>query len=185
MFEDHGELQGYQFRARNVRGIGGKAPEGNFGADACGILKIDVPGLRFAKGMLIQSKWARAPHVTMDIPTHPTPTFRNDAEFQRMQGQCREMLKISPDSFVIVYSTDGFSATPASSIVGVNNQASQITLYSKGLSPFFKEFLMCFIGDPKINDYGDTTLKRLKDEYDVRNILEIAVSKKLQERNRP
>jgi hypothetical protein len=181
VFRDHQELQGFTFRVRIVRGVGRNAPEARYGADACALLKIDVPGLHVTKGVMIQSKWAHEPHISMNIKTHPTPSFTFDEEFRRMQGQCTSMLKITPDAFVIVYSPAAFSVTPASSIQGVDGSISPISLYSKGLSPFFKEFLMCFIGDPKIITHKNETLDQLVREYELRNGLEMTVSRKLQE----
>ena len=54
------------------------------------------------------------------------------------------MLSITPDSFVVVYSKRGFVVVPASSIQGLKTRDE---IYGKPIDRFFKEFLMCFIGD--------------------------------------
>lgn len=59
------------------------------------------------------------------------------------------MLDITSDSFVIVYGRNEFVVVPALSVRGLTASGD---LYGKPISNFFKEFLMCFIGDKSVTE---------------------------------
>jgi hypothetical protein len=105
-----------------------------------------------------------------------TADFSQNKEFLRLKDQTDEMLKITPDSFVIVYSRNGFVVVPASSISGLSKSAQ---LYSKPVDRFFKEFLMCFIGDPGLKAWDDKTLENLRMEYRARRAIMLYVRESL------
>lgn len=69
---------------------------------------------------------------------------------KNLKKQVKKMLRITPDSFVFVYSSEGIFTVPVLSINGSNNQA---LLYGKQLIPFFQEFFTCFIGDKKLRAF--------------------------------
>ena len=71
------------------------------------------------------------------------------SEHRRLKGQCQDMLKHSPESFVWIYSNAGMRCAPALGIVGssdrdLNDQAVW-TSYR-----FFWELFRCLIGDEEI-----------------------------------
>ena len=55
------------------------------------------------------------------------------------------MIGHTPDSFGIVYGAKGFVTLPASSITGLKKRDE---IPGKSVTRFFREFLLCFIGDP-------------------------------------
>ncbi len=86
------------WRAATLRaGSGSGAEEKEFGADILGVLSIDLPDYKVAKGFLAQAKRAE-----------PGVRFSN-SEWSRLRAQCNIMLMTTPDCFVVAYSkTVGF-----------------------------------------------------------------------------
>lgn len=113
------QIPKYEVKVRVLRGIGPNAPEHSLGADSICVLKVGFPGYQLSKGFLIQSKWAHEKHISVERASsgYATPHFKVDSEYWRMRGQCERMLKVTPDSFVLVYSTMGFVVVPATAIV--------------------------------------------------------------------
>jgi len=175
IFEDVPQINNYDLRIRVLRGIGGYAPETEFGADFCVIFTVEEEDYKLSKGFLMQAKWADRSNITVEQYGYHRPSFSMNNEFRRMQGQCDDMLKITPDSFVILYSVNGFTIVPASSISGVRKQKGRLQLYSKHVHGFFKEFIMCFIGDSRLSAPDDDTLERLKSDSIADYIISIAL----------
>jgi len=159
-FEEYEGPKDIVFRARTLRDMGPKAPEREFGADFCGVLDIRLSSFAQRKGFLSQAK--RDGHGVSVKPNFRglTPvSFLRGAEWQRLQRQLDKMLQVTPDSFVFVYGTGGFTVVPASSIKGLKTRGE---LYGKPVDRFFKEYLMCFIGDPQLTAYDDASLEDLR-----------------------
>jgi len=175
IFEDVPRINDYDLQVRVLRGIGTNAPENKFGADICVIFTVSEVDYQLSKGFLMQAKWADRYNITVENYGYHRPTFSMNDEFRRMQGQCNDMLKITPDSFVILYSINGFTIVPASSISGVRKQKGRLQLYSKHVHGFFKEFIMCFIGDSRLSAPDDDTLERLKSDSIADYIISIAL----------
>lgn len=57
---------------------------------------------------------------------------------------------------------------PATSVTGLSKKAQ---LYAKPATRFFKEFLMCFIGDPKLKAWDTKSLETLRTEYRARRAI--------------
>ena len=85
------------------------------------------------------------------------------------------MLSVTPDSFVIIYSSKGFVVVPASSVKGLARRGK---LYAKPVDRFFKEYLMCFIGDPRLKAYDDQTLESLRVETNARTAIMFQIHEK-------
>ena len=152
------DVQGIVFRARTLRDRGINAPESRYGADFCAVLHIRTPEFRQTKGFLSQAKigWNSIRRGARGLVAI---NFSQNAETGRLNSQIDKMLAITPDSFVFIYSNAGFFVIPASSIRGLRSNAE---VYGKPVSRFFKEFLMCFIGDHRLSAYDDDTLEKLR-----------------------
>ena len=152
--------KGNEFRARTLRDRGPNAPEKLFGADFCGVLNVRFHGFQQSKGFLCQAKmadsWVR---VQTGFRSPTRVTFSPTSEFARLQDQVDMMLNVTPDSFVIVYAIDRFVVVPASSVQGLKIKDQ---LYGKDVVAYFKEYLMCFIGDPRIRAHDDKTLDSIR-----------------------
>jgi len=175
IFEDVPIINNYDLRIRVLRGIGREAPENKFGADICVIFSVNEDDYELSKGFLMQAKWADRYNINVNGFGYHRPSFSMNDEFRRMQGQCNDMLMITPDSFVILYSINGFTIVPASSISGIRKQKGRIQLYSKHVHDFFKEFIMSFIGDSRLSAPDDDTLEKLKSDSIADYILSIAL----------
>ena len=182
IFEDTPRISNYDLQIRVFRGIGRDAPEHKFGADICVIFNVSEVDYELSKGFLMQAKWADRYDITVGKYEYHRPSFSMNYEFRRLQVQCNDMLRITPDSFVILYSINGFTIVPASSISGVRKQKGRLQLYSKHVHGFFKEFIMCFIGDSRLSAPDDDTLERLKSDGIADYILSIALKQTSDER---
>jgi hypothetical protein len=165
-FEEEGDSGKLVFRARSLRDRGRNAPENKFGADFCGVLNVKTRGFGQTKGFLAQAKIEGASaRVTTRFYGLIGVSFPNQHELERLKQQASDMLRVTPDSFVFIYSLDGFAVVPASSVVGFSGEGG---LYGKRVADFFGEYIMCFIGDPRIRAYDDKTLEDVMKTMDTR-----------------
>jgi len=160
ILNQHRGFEGVVFRARTLRDRGANAPEAKFGADFCGVLNIKVEGFKQSKGFLSQAKMERnGIMVNRGRRGLIIVDFPQNTEIERLDGQIDNMLAITPDSFVIIYSNEGFVVVPAFAVRGLKTGAA---VYGKPVGRFFKEYLMCFIGDHRLKAYDDQTLENLR-----------------------
>jgi hypothetical protein len=160
--------EGLKIDVCTLRDMGPNAPEHKYGADFIAVLDIKIEGYKLTKGFLCQAK--KESDSIKVLKTQPQIFFRGptsvkfgfDQEFIRLKGQANDMLQITPASFVIVYSMKGFVVVPASSVASLSKNNK---LYAKSAASFFKEFLMCFIGDPNLKAWDNISLESLRDKY--------------------
>ena len=164
---------GVAFKARTLGDRGKDAPESEFGADFCGVLDSQNRFYRQTKGFLAQAKIESKGIIVRNEPYVTTVKFTENNEFRRLVGQIDQILSITPDSFVIIYSLKGFLVVPALSVRGLRAGGE---LYAKSAPRFFKEVIMCFVGDGRLKAYDDTSLRRLSIETNARNALLLEIS---------
>jgi len=165
VFDKHGEKGKIKFRARTFRDKGSGAQERIYGADFCGVLDISFKNFELRKGFLSQAKMEKG---GISIMRGTTVKFIKDREFKRLNEQIDKMLYFTPDSFVIIYSKDGFVVVPASSVKGLKKNDK---LYGEPVDRFFKEFLNCFIGDYRLEAWDNGTIKSLMREKEARTAI--------------
>jgi len=170
IFDEYGGREdGIRFHVKTLRDRGRNAPEHKFGADFCGVLDIHFRNFQQSKGFLSQAKREGYGISTQrEFFGAITVRFSKNNAFQRLNEQVGKMLSITPDSFVVVYDIKGFVVVPASSIKGLNGNGR---LYGKPVDRFFKEVLMCFIGDPRLKAYDDSSLERMREETNARTAI--------------
>jgi len=158
------------FEARSVGDRGRGASESKYGTDFVGVLNIDIGKYQLTKGFIAQAKNCSddikfnkkyRQKITIDFTT-------GNKKFNELKEQTGKMLSISPDSFVFIYCLEGIYVVPASSVDSLKINDS---LYAKPVSNFFKEFLMCFIGDQRLNAWDDGSLDRLRIENNAKNAI--------------
>lgn len=155
----------FSWTAMTLTDRGKGSQEKKYGADFVGSLEINLDGFHIRKGFLAQAK-----------KVEPNENFSR-TEFDKLSSQCRDMLKLSPDSFVFLYSSiDGFSVVPALAIVGSRN-CNPHELTTKDIQKFFVEHFECFIGDSRISLANVTTLEKLYEKYQARTGFHIIVGK--------
>ena len=121
---------------RHRRGIA--AEEKAIGADI--LLHISARGIgrEYDKGVLIQSKKVSRGELL------------SKSELERLQGQCEDMLSLSPASFVFDYSVSGVRAASANKISNTDArnlyEHCELTAFR-----FFFDFFRCTTGDRDVN----------------------------------
>jgi len=126
---------------------GFSSAESRFGADFGVILDINIDGFTLKKGFICQAKRETNSITIRHHQFRTSVLFNDNQQLTRLQRQIENMLTITPDSFVIIYGQNEFVMVPAISISGLDTSGE---LYGKQVSKFFKDFLMCFIGDRRL-----------------------------------
>ena len=157
--------KGIVWRAKTFTDRGRNAQETRYGADFLGIVSIRLPNFSLDKGFLAQAKLLNP------------PGRMSSSEYQRLQQQCRNMLNITPDSFVFFYSPTGIRIIPASSVISCNTNINLYDyLYSRTISKFYEDHFACFIGDIRLRAPNiEETLENIAENYRVRNVLVLYV----------
>jgi hypothetical protein len=174
--KENGEIDHVMFKPWYLRDRGPKADkqvtEAEFGADFCGVLDVQLSNFKHSKGFLSQAKMD-GHGVTIES------TYRNTAvsvsqeqEGQRLRNQIDDMLNVTHESFVIVYSNQRFIVVPATSVKSVIGKGP---VYGKPVDSFFKEFLMCFVGDPQLKAADWATLESLRERTKSRTALMLQI----------
>ena len=122
-----------------------------------------MDGFHVKKGFLAQAK-----------KVEPNDSY-SKSEFDKLVSQCEDMLRISPSSFVFLYSKyDGFSVVPAVGIVS-SRSCNPHELTTKPVQKFFGEHFECFIGDPRIKVASIDTIDAIYERYRARTAIHIAI----------
>lgn len=124
-----------------------KKTEKKVGADLGGSIIYKAPQGNQAKVFLAQAKVATS---ALKTDAH---TLTLEAGDERLLSQCKNMLAITPASFVFIYSKFGVHVVPAASVVrsgksSINTQEH----YYRGLGSFYEEVYKCFVGDLSLGD---------------------------------
>jgi hypothetical protein len=152
--------RGVRWTAKVLTSQGPKAQENVFGADFMGVLEFDLPEYRVKKGFLAQAK-----RIERDQRIAPR-------EWDRMVQQCKQMLSITAESFVFIYSRSGIVIVPALTIASATTPSNPHDFYSRTALRFYKDHFECFVGDQEISSADIKTLERLE----ARNALYLAAS---------
>ena len=128
-------IAGVRWTAKILTSHGPGAQEKKFGADFMGVLHFDLPEYKVRKGFLAQAKHIEA-----------WETMRTD-DWNRMVGQCKDMLSITPESFVLIYSVRGIIIIPAVTIISAQQRANPHDFYHRSISRFYEDHFECFVGD--------------------------------------
>jgi hypothetical protein len=147
-------IRGVRWEAKTLTDRGKGTQEKRYGADFLGALNIDLPDYKVAKGFLAQAKLLK--HETVD-------------DLSGLKEQCKKMLKLSPDSFVFLYSKTGVRVVPAISVIASDRDPTE--LYGRSVQRFFEEHIECFIGDRAIQAATPGTLEDLRHRYEARDAL--------------
>ena len=115
-----------------------------------GVLQIDFPEFKVKKGFIAQAK-------KQDEGKKLTPS-----EWSRLVDQCRKMKKYSNESFVFIYSKNGFVVVPAVSVLACRDSEDLHTLHPTKIHHFYKQHFHCFVGDYRIQDNSSSVLEELR-----------------------
>jgi hypothetical protein len=148
-------MDGYKTRGVRwtAKTLASKAPgvqEEAFAADFVGVVEFDLPEYRVRKGFLAQAR-----HID------PGPSIA-PREWDRLADQCRQMLSITAESFVFIYSRSGIAVLPALAIVSATAPGNPHDAYSRTVLRFYQDHFECFVGDVDISSGDAAELERLK-----------------------
>lgn len=152
------EVKGVRWTAKTLTDRAPNAQEKTFGADFCGVLDIALPDYNVKKGFLAQAKLIE-----------PGASMKKE-EFERMQGQCHDMLSTSSESYVFLYSKEEIRVVSAVSVIS-SSRRNPHDLYSRNVARFYEEHFECFIGDHQINTPKIEVLAELRERINARNLL--------------
>ncbi|MDL1948846.1 hypothetical protein FBQ97_03420 [Acidobacteria bacterium ACD] len=141
--------RGILWSAKTLTDRGPRSQESLYGADLHVALDVDSPEHRIQKGFLAQAKLVEA------------GSSFSRTEWKRLSDQCKAMLRLSPDSYVLLYSRQGISVVPANAIVGTRTFCNPHELYSRGFATFLEAFLESFVGDNRLGNASAATLEGL------------------------
>jgi hypothetical protein len=163
------EMRGYRLHLRTLRDRGPHAPERLFGADVVTVFELKTPECGLRKGFLAQAKLAGAGDVWVDgSRDYPVVSVRRSANREERPSdlvpQCGQMLRVSPDSYVFVYTDRGISVIPANTVAHLAADGHRHGIYSMTLRQFFRSFFQSFVGDYRLSAYDDETLRNLQNE---------------------
>jgi hypothetical protein len=171
MREHDGLASPKRWQAKTLRASSGSAAEEKrYGADLLGVLTIQIPDYNVAKGFLAQAKRAE-----------PGLLF-SAREWDRLQGQCDAMEKVTHEAFVLVYSRlQGMRFIPSGGLRGLTRK-DLLSLPSMPPRAFFERHFQCFIGDHRVNRPSVDALEAKHVHLDdfvgqPRNVLALSVSK--------
>jgi hypothetical protein len=148
--------RGLVWQAMTLRaGSGSAAHEKRHGADLLGVLTIETPEYRVAKGFLAQAKRAE-PGIPFSV-----------AEWKRLQEQCETMLQVTPDAFALIFSKERGARLVSAAAISAYSGRDVFDLYDLGLRSFFERHIESFIGDRRLGKPQIEVLDRLRAQVPV------------------
>jgi len=174
--KEHGKFDHIVFKPWYLRDRGPGSTEQEFGADFCGVLDVRLRNFTHAKGFLSQAKMdGRGMSIELAIRGLTAVSVSQGQDSQKLRNQIDKMLKVTRESFVIVYSGERFVVVPATSVKGLRGSGP---VYGKPVDSFFKEFLMCFVGDPDLQAGDYNSLEKLRERTNSRTALMLQLVEK-------
>jgi hypothetical protein len=136
------------------RGSSKNTYERETGADMACLIRYDLPGLRWAKGFLGQSKLATVSGMYDDGKVKVS--LRSEADYDQMIRDCVAMRRITEESYVFFFSPESVTVEKASSLLGdlaeiqVEKPWQDVHQFREdkgvGISKFYAAFVSCQLG---------------------------------------
>lgn len=137
------------------RGDANNTLEHETGADLACFIRYDLPGLRWAKGFLGQAKMADIANI--DDDGRPHVSMRDEAHYDQMIENARNMRKITEDSYVFFFSKEAVTVEKAGALLGDLDNSQQkpwqdihrFRQDQRGvdIAKFYGAFVACQLGD--------------------------------------
>lgn len=158
-------LTSVRLSGRQLSSKGHASEESQMGADLLLVLDIRAPNYSVRKGVLIQAK-------RLEVGTSI-----KSQEADRLRSQCGDMLDLTPSSFVFLYSSTGVETVSASSVEASRRRdLHALVPYADSLAIFFADFLLCWVGDPRLSSTDRDALVVLRAATRARNALLLRVT---------
>ena len=153
----------WEIITRKLPWRGPKSEESRFGADLGLVLRMSGRGFDVTKGYLIQAKMVEA----LQFEVLGKPPF---GEGDRIFTQCEDMLNITQESYVWLYSQTGISILRAGSMV--ETDSSRIPkMRRQSLHGFMMRAFMSWNGDYRLGDLGKQSLESMMEEFRVKQAI--------------
>lgn len=121
-----------------------------FGADIVMTLDVRTDGYEMQKGFLAQAK-----------RLEPDNTL-NNRDHRRLLRQCELMVSFTPSSMVFLYSKKGVHVIPATAVLALRG-ADLWSIVTNDLVFLYREFAICWFGDPRLVATSKATLRGLRE----------------------
>lgn len=144
------QFRGVRWTAKTLTSHRVNSQETQFGADFIGVVKMDLPDYKVAKGFLAQAK-----------RVEPRASFPQ-REWDRLVKQSETMLKLSNASFIFLYSRSNVRVLPAIAVTAAQGPCNPHELYARSVARFYEEHFECFVGDRNIHTANIATLEDLQ-----------------------
>ena len=152
-------------RARKLQWRGKRSEEPRVGADLALVLRMSGRDFDVRKGYLIQGKLVR--NLSLDCGVR-SPFGQND----RVTGQCKRMLGVTPESYLWFYTPSGVSVLRAGTVLGVEPSTVHL-VERRSLYEFFLTGFRSWSGDPRLGDISKESIEVLARAYEVPHALEV------------
>lgn len=190
-------------QARTLKDRGPGAAENTYGADVATVLNIKVHNYTVNKGILAQSKSLSTATINCTSTvsslfiddryylTNPIKLLRPEIAYEktgtiefpfsktehtRLNKQCEQMLKITPDSFVYLYLPDDIYVIPAIAVNASPYVGTTTKFHCKNFKSFISEYLKCFIGDHRLNGITNDDFEKLINRTNAKRLLYFQIS---------
>jgi hypothetical protein len=128
--------------------------EPELGADIVMVLDVETPDFVVRKGFLAQAKRVESGKLI------------DAGEHRRLIEQCEKMLYVTPASMVFLYSTGGVHVVPAAAVLQHKGR-NLYDLITYDTFTLYRDFAICWFGDPRIQATDRLTLASLRETLGV------------------
>jgi len=161
----------------------------DIGADMACFVRYDLPGLRWAKGFLGQSKLAKSQHHSNGRV--PQVALRSEAEYDLLIQQCAAMGNISEESYVFFFSPESVTVEKAGNLLGDLGESyphkpwQDVHQYRTDppvdIAQFYGALAACQLGEALLDKpaHGDYTILDLVRARSIETVLLLMVGTKL------
>jgi hypothetical protein len=89
-----------------------------------------------------------------------------------LRSQCKDMLDLTPSSFVFIYSETGVTTLSASTVeASTTRELHKLEQWPNSTDIFFLDFMKCWIGDPRLSATDREALAVLRTQTNARNAM--------------
>ncbi len=135
--------------------------EPDLGADLVMVLDVETPEFSVRKGFLTQAKRLELGKLMVR------------SEHKRLIEQCEKMLSVTPASMVYLYSKDRVHVVPATAVVQHRGR-NLYDIVTYGLPLLYRDFAICWFGDPRIQATDKISLEGLRERLDANAAVRLA-----------
>lgn len=154
-----------------ARSLSKVSEEPIYGADIIMVMDASGPGYQVKKGFLAQAKRLEE------------GKYLRANDYNKLRGQCHDMLKVTSSSYVFLYGTTGVTVISANAVIASLSQ-DLWSLPTWSMRILYYDFAICWIGDYRLQTTTRKTLDDLRTSLDANAAIEVLGFPKLEEGRR-